>query len=89
MSAMCALFMPYSCARFYGGMRGNAIFLLSGNANSLYVAFWVRSNGNGYSEISKETVMSCHFPLPRGNAAASACVSFEHNACCQMAGGAA
>lgn len=51
--------------------------------------FWVRSNGNGYPEISKETVMSCHFPRPRSDVAASACVSFEHNACCQMAGGAA
>jgi len=81
--------MPYSCARFYGGLRGNAIFLLSGNAKPLYVAFWVRRNGNGYPEISKETVMSCHFPLPRSDVAASACVSFEHNACCQMAGGAA
>ena len=62
---------------------------LIGNANPLYVAFWVRSNGNGYSEISKETVMSCHFPLPRGNAAASVCVPLASNACCQMAGGAA
>lgn len=62
---------------------------LSGNTNPLYVAFWVRSNGNGYSEISKETVMSCHFPLPRSNAAASVCVPLASNACCQMAGGAA
>lgn len=62
---------------------------LSGNTNPLYVAFWVCSNGNGYSEISKETVMSCHFPLPRSDAAASVCVSFEHNACCRMTGGAA
>lgn len=79
--------MPYSCARFY------VVTLFSCYAVMQIPCtpspFWVRSNGNGYPEISKETVMSCHFSLPRGNAAASVCVPLASNACCQMAGGAA